>query len=103
MPIEVQTNYHKYPSGIRQHLIERIRDRRFLPGMAQELASWLQTRPSAPDLHESPAGWHKKFSSFTICGEGEFVKTLFTIYSPGSPREGSIDLDERKPPAPTNH
>jgi len=75
MPIKVQTNYHKYPTEIKQHLIERIRDRRFLPGMAQELANWLQTRPSAPDLHEYPAGWHKKFSSFMVCGEGEFVKT----------------------------
>jgi hypothetical protein len=101
MPVKVQTNYHKYPSAIKQHLVERIRDRRFLPGMAQELASWLQTRPSAPDLHESPAGWHKKFSSFMVCGEGEFVKTLFTIYSPGRPREGSFDLDERKPPGRT--
>jgi hypothetical protein len=101
MPVKVQTNYHKYPFAIKQHLIERIRDRRFLPGMAEELADWLQTRPSAPDLHESQAGWHKKFSSFTVCGEGEFVKTLFTIYSPGRPREGSLDLDERKPPGRT--
>ncbi len=62
--------------------------------MAQELASWLQTRPSAPDLRESPAGWYKRFSSFTVCGEGEFVKTLFTIYSP---RKASIDLDEWSP------
>jgi hypothetical protein len=61
--------------------------------MARELANWLQTRPFAPDHDESPAGWHKNFSSFTVCGEGEFVKTLFTIYSPGKPRKGSIDLD----------
>jgi hypothetical protein len=97
MPIKVQTNYHKYPAAIQQHLIERIRDRRFLPGMAQELADWLQTRPSAPDLRESPAGWHRKFSSFTVCGEGEFLKTLFTIYAPGTPRQSSIDLDQWHP------
>jgi hypothetical protein len=99
MPVKVQTNYRKYPAGIKQHLVERIRDRRFLPGMAEELASWLQTRPSAPDMREPPAGWHKKFSPFTVCGEGEFVKMLFTIYSPGAPRKGSVDLDRRKPPA----
>ena len=97
MPVKVQTDYHKYPAPVKQHLIERFRDRGFLPAMAQELASWLQTRPSAPDLEESPAGWHKRFSSFTICGEGEFVKTLFTIYSPGTPRRGSIDLNEWRP------
>jgi hypothetical protein len=94
MPVKVQTDYRKYPSGIIQHLVERIRDRRFLVSMAEELAGWLQTRPSAPDLRESPAGWHKKFSSFTVCREGEFLKTLFTIYSPGTPRNSSVDLDE---------
>lgn len=94
MPVKVQMDYRKYPSGIKQHLIERFRDRRFQAAMAQELASWLQTRPSAPDLRESPAGWHKKFSSFTVCGEGEFLKTLFTIYSPGGPRKESVDLDQ---------
>src|SRR3984957_21285127 len=92
MPVRVQTNYHKYPLSIKKHLIERIRDRRFLPTMGQEMANWLQTRPTAPDLIECPAGWHKRFSSFVICGEGEFVKTLFTIYSPGTPRSGSVDL-----------
>jgi len=97
MPIKVQTNYHKYPTAIKQHLVERIRDRRFLPGMAQELADWLRTRPSALDLIESPEGWHKKFSSFTVCGEGEYIKTIFTIYSPGTPRRGSVDLNSRRP------
>jgi hypothetical protein len=94
MPIKVQTDYRKYPAAIKLHLIERIRDRRFLPAMAHELADWLATRPSAPDLQESPAGWHIKFPSFTICGEGEFLKTLFTIYAPGNPRKGSIDLTQ---------
>ena len=65
--------------------------------MAEELAVWLQTRPSAPDLDEAPSGWHKMFSSFTVCGEGEFVKTFFTIYSPGTPRRGSVDLDHPYP------
>jgi hypothetical protein len=97
MPIEVERDYHKYPSAIKQHLIERFRDRRFTAGMAQELADWLRTRPIAPSLKEPPAGWHKKFSSFTVCGEREFLKTLFTIYAPGTPRKGSVDLDHWPP------
>jgi hypothetical protein len=92
MPIRVQTHYNKYPAYIKQHLLQRFRDRRLTAGMAQELAAWLQARPVVPDLAESPAGWHKKFSSFTVCGEGEFIKTLFTIYSPGTPRRGSVAL-----------
>jgi hypothetical protein len=101
MPIKIQSDYHKYPAVIKQHLVERIRDRRFQPGMAQEFANWLRTRPSAPDLIESPKGWHRKFSSFTVCGEGEFVKTLFTIYSPGTPRRGSVDLSQWESPVST--
>jgi hypothetical protein len=97
MATRVQTNYRLYPAAIKRHLVERIRDRRFLPSMGQELADWLQTRPFAPGLKESPVGWHKKFASFTVCGEGEFLKTLFTIYSPGTPRKNSIDLDEWEP------
>jgi len=96
MPIRVQTAYNKYPTSIKQHLIQRFRDRNFTSGMAQELADWLRTRPLVPDQLESPAGWHKKFSSFTVCGEGEFLKTLFTIYNPGSPRKLSVDLGERR-------
>jgi hypothetical protein len=64
--------------------------------MAEELDSWLKTGPSAPDFNESPsgAGWHKRFGSFTILGEGECIKTVFTIYAPGKPRPHSVDLDE---------
>jgi hypothetical protein len=84
MSVRLQTDYHKYPSAIREHLIERIRNRRFVRTMAEDLAEWLRTRPLVPDLREAPAGWHKTFSSFTICGEGEFLKTMFTIYAPGN-------------------
>jgi hypothetical protein len=94
MTVKIQTDYRKYPAVIKQHLIDRIRDRRFLSAMAEELADWLATRPSAPDLKESPAGWHRRFSSFIVCGEGEFLKTLFTIYAPGNPRKNSVDLGE---------
>ncbi len=97
MSVKVQTDYNKYPASIREHLVERFRDRGFTAGMAQEVAEWLRTRPLAPDLQESPMGWYKEFSSFTICGEGEFAMTLFTIYAPGTPRKGSIDLDQWRP------
>jgi hypothetical protein len=62
--------------------------------MAIELDAWLKTGPQAPDLDEAPAGWHKRFKSFIVCGEGECIKTLFTIYAPGQPRRNSVDLEE---------
>jgi hypothetical protein len=58
------------------------------------LDSWLTAGPYAPDLVEAPDGWHKVFQSFTVCGEGECLKTVYTIYAPGNPRPKSIDLDQ---------
>ncbi len=62
--------------------------------MAIELDEWLKSGPEAPDLKEAPEGWHSFFDSFTICGEGECIKPLFTIYAPGGPRRNSVNLDE---------
>ena len=78
----------------RDHLRDRVDQRQFLARMALELDVWLKTNPEAPDLEEAPYGWHKLFDSFTVLGEGECIKTVFTIYAPGRPRPGSADLDE---------
>jgi hypothetical protein len=80
--------------SFREHLLDRVDKRHFLASMAIELDEWLKSGPQAPNLEEAPEGWHKFFGSFTICGEGECIKTLFTIYSPGKPRRGCIDLDK---------
>jgi len=62
--------------------------------MAIELDAWLKGNPYAPDLAEAPDGWHKFFDSFTVCGEGACIKTLYTIYAPGNPRPNSVNLEE---------
>src|SRR5580700_9451858 len=81
-------------SAYRGHLLDRVDQRRFLAPMAIELDEWLKSKPEAPAVKDAPAGWHKFFDSFTICGEGECIKTLFTIYAPGKPRRGSVDLEK---------
>lgn len=71
--------------------------------MAYEIDAWIKAGKLAPDLEEAPEGWFKEFSnitggwSFTICGEGECLKTLYTIYAPGNCRSGAIDLDKWQP------
>jgi hypothetical protein len=80
--------------AFRDHLRDRVDQRQFLAPMATELDAWLKTGPDAPDLEEAQEGWHKSFDSFIICGEGECIKTLFTIYAPGRPRRNSVDLDK---------
>jgi hypothetical protein len=80
--------------AFRDHLRDRVDQRQFLAPMAIELDAWLKTGPEAPGLEEASEGWHKVFKSFTVCGEGECIKTLFTIYAPGKPRRHSVDLEE---------
>jgi hypothetical protein len=61
----------KLPERLLIHILTRVRDR----GISQEqlvlLAQWMDTEP------EVPAGkWFKRFSGFTVCGDGELVKTF---------------------------
>ncbi len=94
--VKIQPPKHSKCLKYREHLRQRVDERKFLRPMAEELDAWLKSGPYAPDLTESPAGmgWHKRFSSFVILGEGECIKTVYTIYAPGKPRPDSIDLDE---------
>jgi len=91
--VRIRIDITNYPPAVRNHLLERIDQRKLLKAMAEEFQEWLQTGPYAPDLAESPSGWYKPFSSFTVLGEGDLIKSLYTIYAPGTPRRGSINLD----------
>jgi hypothetical protein len=59
------------PVGIRQHLIERMRDRAISISDLNQLRLWVETRPDVPD-----GGWYKDFGSFKICGCGSYPKTF---------------------------
>ncbi len=59
------------PERLLVHLLTRVRQRSISHEQLMLLAHWLDTEP------EVPAGkWFKRFSGFTVCGEGEFVKTF---------------------------
>jgi len=61
----------KLPDRLLVHLLTRVRQRNISCEQLVLLARWLDTEP------EVPAGkWFKRFSGFTVCGEGEFVKTF---------------------------
>jgi hypothetical protein len=61
----------KLPDHLLVHLLTRVRERSISSEQLILLARWLDSQP------EVPAGkWFKKFSGFTVCGEGEFVKTF---------------------------
>ena len=59
------------PSGIRQHLIERMHDRAISISDLNELRLWIESKPEVPE-----GDWYKEFGSFKICGQGSFPKTF---------------------------
>ena len=63
--------WENLPEGVRQHLIERMRDRAISVSDLNQLRLWVETRPQVPE-----GDWYKDFGSFKICGSGSYPKTL---------------------------
>ncbi len=56
------------PEAVRQHLIERMRDRAIGVPDLNQLRLWVDTRPHVPE-----GDWYKNFGSFKLCGSGSPV------------------------------
>jgi hypothetical protein len=59
------------PPALRDHLFDRLRDRKITVDDLYQLKLWRESEPDAPD-----GPWFKDFGSFKICGEGEYPKTF---------------------------
>ena len=59
------------PAVLRNHLIERMHDRKIALEDLNRLRVWLESQPDVPE-----AAWYKDFGSFKLCGEGTFPKTF---------------------------
>lgn len=59
------------PPNVRQHLVDRMRDRAITVSDLNQLRLWIESQPEVPEGH-----WYKDFGSFKICGEGRFPKTF---------------------------
>jgi hypothetical protein len=57
------------PESVRQHLIDRMRDRAISVSDLNQLRLWVETRPPAPE-----GDWYKDFGSFKICGSESYPK-----------------------------
>lgn len=64
-------NWSRLPQAVRDHLIERMRDRKISLDDLNQLRLWIETKPNVP---EGP--WYKDFGSFKLCGEGALPKTF---------------------------
>lgn len=64
-------SWDKLPSGIRQHLVDRMRDRNISIADLDKLRVGIESNPIVPE-----GKWYKDFGSFKICGEGSYPKTF---------------------------
>lgn len=59
------------PAGVRQHLIDRMRDRAIRIEDLDKLRVWIESKPDVPE-----GDWYKDFGTFKICGQGRLPKTF---------------------------
>lgn len=61
----------RLPLALRDHLFERLRERKITAEDLYLLKLWRESEPEAPD-----GPWYKDFGSFKICGEHQYPKTF---------------------------
>jgi len=59
------------PLALRQHLFDRLEERKIAAKDLYQLKLWQESSPDAPE-----GEWYKDFGSFKLCGEGQFPKTF---------------------------
>jgi hypothetical protein len=74
--------WDRLPRAIRQHLIDRMRDRSIGLADLNQLRVWVESNPLVPE-----GEWYKDFGSFKICGEGPYAKTFLLRGQPARGEE----------------
>lgn len=64
-------SWGNFPPGVRQHLIDRMRDREISIDDLNQLRLWVDSNPEVPE-----GDWYKDFGSFKICGLAALPKTF---------------------------
>jgi hypothetical protein len=64
-------SWPRIPAALRDHLIDRMRDRNISLDDLNRLRRWLETGPNVPT-----GPWFKDFGSFKLCGQGKYPKTF---------------------------
>ena len=57
--------------GVKQHLMDRLKDRRITPSDMQALQEWILHSPQVP-----VGKWYKDFGTFKLCGDGDTPLTF---------------------------
>jgi hypothetical protein len=72
--------WSRLPAAIRDHLIERMRDRNIRIEDLNKLRVWLESKPNVP-----VGLWYRDLDSFKLCGHGRYRKTFLL---PGQAAKG---------------
>jgi hypothetical protein len=67
------------PIAIRDHLVDRMRDRKISLSDLNQLRIWIESKPDVPD-----GPWYKDFGSFKLCGDGSYPKTFLLAGQPAT-------------------
>jgi hypothetical protein len=59
------------PLALRDHLFDRVRERKIDAEDLWRLKVWRESEPDAP-----VGPWFKDFGSFKVCGEGRYPRTF---------------------------
>jgi hypothetical protein len=70
----------KLPPALRDHLFDRVAERKITAEDLFRLKLWQESEPQAPE-----GLWYKDFGSFKLCGEGKYPKTFLLR---GQPAKG---------------
>jgi hypothetical protein len=57
------------PEPLKDHLFERLRERKIASEDLYQLKWWRESESEAPE-----GAWYKDFGTFKLCGEGKFPK-----------------------------
>lgn len=63
--------WDNFPARVRQHLVDRMRDRAISIADLNQLRQWVLSSPEVPE-----GEWFKDFGSFKICGRGSLPTTF---------------------------
>jgi len=74
--------WSQLPTALRDHLVERMRDRNISLQDLNQLRLWIETKPEVPE-----GLWYKDFGSFKLCGEGRYPKTFLLFGQPAVGRK----------------
>ena len=72
----------RLPAALRDHLVDRMRDRHISLTDLNQLRVWMDTKPDVPE-----GSWYKDFGSFKLCGEGKYPKTFLLSGQPAVGRK----------------